>query len=1034
MTNTNLYTELHSHSYFSLLDGASSPEELINQTAAMGMKALALTDHDAIYGAPRFVRAAQESGIHPILGAELTLHDGSHLTLLAQEETGWHNLCALIASARHNAVKGEAALPDGLLREYTAGLIALSGCQRGAIAASLLTKNRVRALELTQHYVDLFGRERFWMELQNHLLPEDKRLNDDLTRLAKHIGVGVVATNNVHYATRDRQQLQDVLVCIRHNTTLDDTPQLRPNSEYYLKSSLELAPLFARTPEALTNTQCITAMCQFELRYGLQELPPFPTPDGMNADAYLRELCQKALEGSDTASDVLAQLDYELRIIYESGLSNYFLVVWDIVRFARENGILCQGRGSAANSLVAYLLGISPINPLRHDLVFERFLSAERQVVPDIDIDFDAARREEVIQYVYGRYGLEHAAMACTFVTFRARSAIRDVGKALGLPPDLLDHVTTTLDVHNAKHLPESSSLQDVLGTQVEMHTWQQVFDLCEQLDGFPRHLGIHNGGMIITGAPLSQRVPTEPATMENRFVTQWDKDALEDIGLVKIDILGLRMLSAVADAVEIVTHLTGKRPDLNALTFDDPLVYDMICAADTVGVFQVESRAQAQVLPRLQPRCFNDLIVSISLIRPGPVQGDMVHPYLRRRLGQEEIMYFHPLLEAALRETLGVILFQEQVIKVARDLAGFSAGRGELLRRALGAKHPGEAVERFRQTFMTGAAARGVNSATAELVFDKLRAFGGYSFPKSHAAAFAVLVYRSAWLKYYHPAAFYAALLNNQPMGFWSPAIIVNDVRRHGIEVRRVDVNDSQPRCIVTAEGIRLGFNYVRELSVQAGERLVEVRGSTPFTHLEDFCRRTRLPRRMVENLIAAGAMDRWGRPRRDLFWELGMLPEAMTGLDMIIPSEAVILPALSEHEQVGMEMAMTGLTTGDHPMQFYRQTLMRRGILSSADLHSSPAGKQVKVSGLLVVHQSPPTAKGYRFLTLEDEFGFINVIVRPKVYAQFRRIVREQPLLLVVGEVQHEGAVTNIVAVQIHSLSGFLTGLEKQRRTFRA
>jgi error-prone DNA polymerase len=1024
MIEANAYTELHTHSYFSLLDGASSPEELIQQAADLGMQALALTDHDAIYGAPRLVRAAHEAGIHPILGAELTLHDGSHLTLLAQEETGWHNLCALITFARHNAVKGEAALPEGILPEYTAGLIALSGCQRGGIAASLLTKNRVRALELAQHYLDLFGREHFWIELQNHLLPEDKRLNDDLTRLAKHIGIGVVATNNVHYATRDRQQIQDVLVCIGHNTTLDDTPHLRPNSEYYLKSALELAPLFARTPEALSNTQHITAMCQFELRYGLQELPSFPMPGGMNADAYLRELCQKTIKGSYIPSDLQAQLDYELRIIHESGLSNYFLIVWDIVRFAHENGILCQGRGSAANSLVAYLLGISPINPLRHDLVFERFLSAERQVVPDIDIDFDAARREEVIQYVYGRYGLEHAAMACTFVTFRARSAIRDVGKAMGLPPDLLDHVTTTLDVQNAMHLPESSSLQDVLGTQVEMHTWQQVFDLCEQLDGLPRHLGIHNGGMIITGAPLSQRVPTEPATMENRFVTQWDKDALEDIGLVKIDILGLRMLSAVADAVEIVTHLTGNPPDLNALTFDDPQVYDMICAADTVGVFQVESRAQAQVLPRLQPRCFNDLIVSISLIRPGPVQGNMVHPYLRRRLGQEEITYFHPLLEAALRETLGVILFQEQVIKVARDLAGFSAGQGELLRRALGAKHPGESVERFRHTFMAGAAAKGVDADTAGRVFDKLRAFGGYSFPQSHAAAFAVLVYRSAWLKYYHPAAFYTSLLNNQPMGFWSPAVIVKDAQRHGIEVQRVDVNDSQPRCIVIGKRIRLGFNYVRELSIQAGERLVAARGSTPFINLEDFCRRTRLPRRMVENLIAAGAMDSWARARRDLFWELGMLP-AMTGLDLIIPSEAVILPPLSEHEQVGMEMAMTGLTTGDHPMQIFRQRLQQRNILSSADLHLALAGNQVKVSGLLVVHQSPPTAKGYRFLTLEDEFGFINVIVRPKVYAQFRRIVREQPLLLVVGEVQHEGAVTNVIAVRIHSLSGFLTGL---------
>lgn len=1022
MINENNYTELHAHSYFSLLDGASSPEDLINQAAALGMRALALTDHDAIYGAPRFVRAARETGIQPILGAELTLHDTSHLTLLTQDETGWHNLCALITSARHNAAKGEAMLPDGLMGEYSRGLIALSGCRSGAIPAALLARNHVHALQTARHYADLFGREHFWIELQNHLLPEDKRLNDDLTRLAKQVGVGVVATNDVHYATRDRQRLQDVLVGIRHITTLDDTPHLRPNSEYYLKSASELAPLFARTPEALSNTLRIASLCQFELHYGLQELPLFPTPDGLSAEDYLRLLCQT----DDLSSEGQAQLDYELGVIHAAGLSNYFLIVWDIVRFARENGILCQGRGSAANSLAAYLLGISPVNPLRHDLVFERFLSAERQVVPDIDIDFDAARREEVIQYIYGRYGLEHAAMACTFVTFRARSAIRDVGKALGLPPDLLDHVTTTLDVHKATQLNESSSLQDVLGTQVEMHTWQQVFDLCEQLDGFPRHLGIHNGGMVITGAPLSQRVPTEPATMEKRFVTQWDKDALEDTGLVKIDILGLRMLSAIADAVEMVSSLTGVRPDLKALGFDDAKVYDMVCAADTVGVFQVESRAQAQVLPRLRPRCFNDLIVSISLIRPGPVQGDMVHPYLRRRLGEEEITYFHPRLEPALRETLGVILFQEQVIKVARDLAGFSAGQGELLRRALGSKHPGEAVERFRQTFITGAVANGVDPVTAEMVFDKLRAFGGYSFPKSHAAAFAVLVYHSAWLKFYYPAAFYTALLNNQPMGFWSPAVIVNDVRRHGIDVRRVDVNHSQQRCIVEGENIRLGFNYVRDFSTLAGDQVVTARGSGTFTHLEDFYRRAQLPRHLIENLIAAGAMDGWGRTRRDLLWELGMLPETMSGLALTMPLEAVTLPALSQYEQAGMEMAMTGLTTGDHAMQIYRQTLQRRGILSSADLHRCPAGQEVRVAGLLVVHQAPPTAKGYRFLTLEDEFGFINVIVRPKVYAKFRRVIREQPLLLVIGEVQHEGGVTNMVAFQINALAHFLTGLK--------
>jgi error-prone DNA polymerase len=1012
------YVELHCHSSFSLLDGASSPEDLLAQAATLGMKTLALTDHDAVYGAPRFVQVAREMGIRPILGAELTLHDGGHLTLLVKDEIGWHNLCALITAARHNAMKGEAALPEGGFEDHTAGLIALSGCRRGAIPSALLRSDKPGALAVAQKYLHLFGRDNFWIELQHHFLPEDNRLTNDLVELARQIGVGSVATNDVHYATRDRQALQDVLVCIRHNTTLDEATELRPNSEYYLKSRDELAPLFPRWPEALTNSQRIAEQCRFELRYGLQELPIFPTPARPDAHHYLKQLCQERAARLGL-SNVDQSLDYELEVIEAGGLSNYFLIVWDVVRFARESGILCQGRGSAANSLVAYLLDISPINPLKHDLVFERFLSTERQVVPDIDIDFDAARREEVIQYVYRRYGLEQAAMACTFVTFRARSAIRDVGKALGLPLDALDPVSTTLDVREPTHLQESVSLREMLGNRMDSPTWKQVFELAEQIDGFPRHLGIHNGGMVITGGPLSHRVPTEPATMADRYVTQWDKEALEDIGLVKIDILGLRMLSAVAEAAQMI----GQPHVLDGLTFDDPAVYDMICAADTVGVFQVESRAQAQVLPRLKPRCFNDLIVSISLIRPGPVQGDMVHPYLRRRLGEEPVSYFYPLLEPALRETLGVILFQEQVLKVARDLAGFTAGQGELLRRALGAKNPGEAVERFRAAFISGAQTKGVDSETAEMIFGRLRAFGGYSFPKSHAASFAVLVYRSAWLKRYHPAAFFAGLLRNQPMGFWSPAVIANDAQRHSIPVKRVEVNRSEVKCVLEGDGIRLGFNDVRDFGTEASQRIVAIRKGGLFTGLEDFWRRTWLPRRLVENLIQAGAMDDWGVPRRELIWQLGLLPEEMDGLGLMVPIEPVTLPTLTQAEETGMEHHVTGLSTGQHPMAFYREKLKRRGILSSAELNRHPIGERAQVAGLLVVHQAPPTAKGYRFLTLEDEFGFINVIVRPRIYVRFRRVIRESPLLLVQGEVQHEGEVTNLLAarvVMLSSLSG--------------
>jgi error-prone DNA polymerase len=1009
------YVELHCHSYFSLCDGVSSPEELVSRATELGMNTLALTDHDAVYGAVRFVKAAREQGVHPILGAELTLDDSSHLTLLVKDEEGWENLCTILSHARHNAAKGEAQLPTHTLEHHTQGLIALSGCRQGRIASALQRRDRNAALLAVQEFVQWFGHDNFWIELQNHRLPEDRWLIEQCVQLAQFMNVGYAVTNNAHYARQEQHRLQDVLVCIRHNETLDENQHLRPNSEFHLKSGQELFALFNAYPQALNNTRLIADQCHFELSNGLQELPTFPTPTGMSAEGYLHQLCLDKLHHLQLGSAAETQLEYELNVIRASKLSNYFLVVWDIVRFARENSILCQGRGSAANSLVAYLLGISPINPLAHDLVFERFLSAERQVVPDIDIDFDAARREEVIQYIYRQYGLDHAAMACTLVTFRARSAIRDVGKALGLPLEVLEHVTATLDKQRAQHLKESASLQDVLGNRVDTQMWKQILELSEQIDGLPRHIGIHNGGMVITATPIQHRVPTEPATMEDRYVVQWDKDSLEDNGLIKIDILGLRMLSAIAEAIQWVQLQTGAALELERLSFDDPAVYDMICAADTIGVFQVESRAQAQVLPRLQPRTFADLIVSISLIRPGPVQGDMVHPYLRRRLGTEPVHYFHPLLKPALKETLGVILFQEQVLKVARDLAGFSAGQGELLRRALGGKNPIAEITRLQEAFIQGAVTKGVDEETAALVFEKLRAFGGYSFPKSHAAAFAVLVYRSAWLKQYHPQAFYTGLLNNQPMGFWSPAVIVHDAKRHHVPIYKVDIQRSKFLCVPEGKGIRLGFNYVHGFGESAGQQIVMARDTLPFRDLADFYQRTQLPRSLVENLIQAGAMDSWNVPRRDLFWQLGLLYPQENLLPLQFTHQTVVLPSMTQAEQTGMEYAMTGISTGAHPMNFYREQLKRRHILSSLDVNRSLAGQQVVVAGLLVVHQAPPTAKGFHFLTLEDEFGFINVIVRPKVYAKFQRVIRSEGFLLVNGEVERDGAVSNLLARHI-------------------
>jgi error-prone DNA polymerase len=1007
------YVELHCHSNFSLLDGASSPEDLVNRAGQLGMAALALTDHDAVYGAVRFVQATQLQAIRPILGAELTLAGGHHLTLLVENQAGWRNLCRLISRGRHNAPKGQAVLPATELANHTDGLIALSGCRQGEVAGSLLRKDWDAALTAARRYRDLFGPDHFWIELQHHLLPEDGALVDELVALARHLRVGYVATNNVHYARREGHRLQDVLVCIRHQTTLDQAgARLRPNSEFYLKPAEEMAVLFAEYPEAMSNTRGIAERCRFELRYGLQDLPCFPTPNGMGAGAYLRHLCEAAISACypDSPPRVWEQLAHELAVIERAGLANYFLIVWDLVRFARENGIRCQGRGSAANSLVAFLLGISPIDPLAHDLVFERFLSDERALPPDIDLDIQADRREEVIQYVYHRYGADHAAMACTLVTFQARSALRDVGQVLGLPEEWLAWGAQALEEGQVGEL-EAAETADPLDLLIE---------LCRQIDGFPRHLGIHNGGMLIMGSPLAERVPTEPATMPGRVVVQWDKEGLEEVGLVKIDLLGLRTLSAISEALELIEASTGERLDLDRLPFDDLAVYEMVARADTIGVFQVESRAQAQVLSRLRPRTFEDLMVSISLIRPGPIQGQMVHPYLRRRLGVEPVTYLHPRLKPALAETLGVILFQEQVLKVAHDLASFTPGQGEQLRRALGAKRAGAEIECFRVAFLDGARIQGVPAVVADAVFAQLKAFSGYSFPKSHAAAFAVMVYQSAWLKRYQPVAFYTALLNNQPMGFWSPAVLLGDARRHGIRTLPVDLYRSQERCSIEEGAIRLGFNYINGLGDAGIQRILTARGVEPFANLASFCRRTRLPRRVVENLILVGAMDGWRIPRRKLLWELGRLHFHEEELDLPLPTDGVEFVPLSQVEKMEAEYGVLGLSTGTHVMRLYRPWLEERGIRGSRDLEVCEDGERVAVAGLVVVHQAPSTAKGHHFITLEDEDGLINVIVRPDVYTRYRYILHKAPLLIVEGTVQRKGGLINFLARQVMALPG--------------
>jgi error-prone DNA polymerase len=1042
MTN---YVELHCHSYYSLLDGASSPESLVERAVALGYRALALTDHDGLYGAVRFWRAAGQRGLQPIIGAEVTLadvrsdgfsrsdgagvciddfsrFDGAHLTLLAESQRGYANLCRLISAGQLAGQKGQPRLTLEELGAYTEGLLCLSGCRHGPVATALLAREEEQARRVAVRLHEIFS-DRFWIELQRHYLPTDRRLVADLVSLARRLDVGLVATNNVHYAERGVQRLHDLLTCIRHLTTLPEAlfgGILDPNSERILKPPQEMALLFDDLPEALHNTSQIAERCDVSLDMAAQRLPAFPVPEGHTHDSYLRALCEAGLRRrfDPVPPQARTQLAHELRVIHNTGLAGYFLVVWDIVRFARAQGIRCQGRGSAANSLVAYLLGITAVDPLRHQLLFERFLSEGTDTTPDIDVDFAADRREEVIQYVYERYGEAHVGMVCNVVTYRARSAVRDAAKALSFPPDVIDRAAKALDTHSTQAAAEAilTAIPEAACPDGSPLPWQTLSDLLGEMEGLPRHLSIHVGGILITASPLTEVVPLERATMPGRVVVQWDKDNVEDAGLIKIDLLSLRTLGMIEEAQRYVRERWGEALDLDRLPLDDPDVYRMLRAGDTIGCFQVESRAQIQMLPKMLPRRFEDLIIEVALLRPGPIQGNMVHPYLRRRSGLEPVEYAHPALEPVLAETLGVMVFQEQVIRVAVAIAGFSPGDADRLRRAISRSRSQEEMIRLGTRFMAGAQANGVDPRTAAEVFRQLSAFSGYGFCKSHAAAFALIAYQTLYLKAHFPAAFYCAILNHQPMGFYAPDVLVGDARRHGVPILSPDVNRSQERCILeeTQGGelaVRLGLGYVHGLGEAWQARLVQRRGGRPFKDIGDFCRRTHLPRPLVENLIRAGGLDGLGRARRELLWELGGLVYTEEGFALEVPVEMVVLPSLGRAERMGWEYELLGLAPDAHVMSLYREALNRRGVLSSHELAEGEDGQRVRVAGRVVVRQRPPAAKGFVFITLEDETGLANLVVQPQVYERYRQTLRNASLLLAEGRLQREGTAFSVL-----------------------
>ena len=1047
------YCELHCHSYFSLLDGASSPEALVERAAALGYPALALTDHDGLYGAIRFWQAAQERGIRTVIGSEVTLDDGHHLTLLAETQVGYANLSRLLSLGQLAGQKRQPRLTLDALAGHAAGLLCLSGCLQGAVAVALLAKDQAGAYAAAARLRDVFGPQCFWIELQRQYLPTDAQLTADLVELARRLDVGYVATNNVHYATRRGQRLHDVLSCIRQHVTLPEALAgglLHPNSEQWLKPPQEMATLFVDLPQALTNTLHIAERCQVSLDFSHQRLPSFPVPPGHTAQSYLQSLCDQGLAHKFTpvTPEARAQLTHELEVIERTGLADYFLVVWDIVRFARAQGIRYQGRGSAANSLVAYVLGITPVDPLRHHLLFERFLSEGARSMPDIDVDFAEDRREQVIQYVYARHGEEHVAMVCNVVTFRARSAVRDVAKALTFPTDVIDRAAKALDTHSAARAADELLPEVMEDAPLALPPegadpglpWPMLSELLREIDGVPRHLSIHVGGMLITAAPLLEVVPVERATMPGRVVVQWDKDSVEDAGLIKIDLLSLRTLGMIEEVVQHVREQRGLALDLEHLPLDDPAIYAMLQAADTIGCFQVESRAQSQMLPKMKPRRFEDIIIEVAIVRPGPIQGNMVHPYLRRRQGLEEVGYIHAALEPALGETLGVIIFQEQVMRVAMAVAGFQPAEAEQLRRALGRKRPAEALVPLHERFVAGAQANGMPEGIATEIFRQLACFAGFGFCKSHAAAFALTAYQTLYLKKHFPAEFFCALLNHQPMGFYSPEVLMGDAQRHGVPILHPDVNRSLDECTLERAplpshasiqqeqkalgcghadlSIRLGLRYIHGLGEAWRQRLLERRAEHPYRDLPDLCRRTRLPRSVMENLVRSGTLDGLGPKRRDLLWTLGGLDYRPEELDIEVPLCTVALPRLNPRERLGWEYELLGLAPGDHVMRLYRAQLRTQGVLSSAEVAQRQDGQTVRVAGLVVMRQRPPTAKGHVFITLEDEEGLVNLIVRPAVYERYRPALRNSTLLWAEGRLQREGQTVSVLVQWAASL----------------
>lgn len=1061
------YAELHCRSNFSFLEGASHPDELVMRAKELGHAAIAVTDRNSLAGVVRAHVAAKEHGLKLLVGAEIVPTDAPPIVLWAMHRAGYARLCRLLTKGRRSAPKGECHITFKDVLEHADGLLA------GLVLQQVDTSDD----KLPQKIQQAFG-DRLYLIAELHRGPDDARLLQRWMQYSQRVGVPLVAANDVHCHVRERQRMQDVLTAIRCGCSVAELGERRfPNAERHLKSGDEMRRLFQLCPAAVSRSIEIADHCHFsldELRY---DYPEELCPPGLPPIQHLTNLTWRGATTrypKGVPAKVRKLVEHELKLIGELNYAAYFLTVWDLVRFAREREILCQGRGSAANSAVCFCLGVTSVDPDRIDVLFERFISKERNEAPDIDVDFEHQRREEVIQYLYEKYGRDRAALTAVVTRYRPRSAIRDVGKALGLSLDRVDALAQQVDhLHDAERLAERIW---EAGLPPESQLGKQLVELTTELLDFPRHLSQHVGGMVLTNGPLCESVPIENAAMAGRTVVEWDKDDLDALNILKVDVLALGMLSAIRRCFDLIAKHDRRPLSLATVPAHDDRVFDMICRADTIGVFQIESRAQMSMLPRLKPRNFYDLVIEVSLVRPGPIQGDMVHPYLRRRCGEEPVDYPDERVKAVLEKTLGVPIFQEQAMRLVVVAAGFTPGEADQLRRAMGAWRKRGIIDQFHQKLINGMTANGYSAEYADRVFKQLRGFGEYGFPESHACSFALLVWASAWLKHHYPAAFAAALLNSQPMGFYGPAQLVADARKHGVDVLPVDVNHSDWDCTLERPSpgkpldLRLGFRMLQGFSAKDAISITRARSVRSFDSMEDFFFRTGISNTVATLLSRADAFRSLQLGRRESLWQALPGPDSgplfePVGCDSIATNqlEAQIkdagslsiqaqpmhgsgwnpnlqadepmptLPQLTSMEEVISDYRMTGLSLRAHPMKFLRARLQQLRVTPANQLPSWPNGKRITVAGLVLMRQRPGTAKGITFVTLEDETGTINLIIRPEVWEQHRNAARTAGVMLAIGPLQREEQVIHVLVHELLDLSAEMSQLETKSRDFR-